>query len=422
MQIYNGCYPVAVRYLQTRIAHPLSSLQLTFAINAVACLALLLCTTLPVLVRRWLRGRRDGAEEMAEDLGWEAAGGTAGSLTQPLVGQAESHGSIGSTGDNLKLLGQWQRDEPAAPAGAAAHHRALRREIDGRRFRLSRRAVLLLLGTTAALTSVMLAQVYSLLFTQAYLSQMVFLLAPLLVALMARALLSSPLPPGLFPALLFMLLGAGMVIVSKAIGGGGGGGQSPGHGAGWLLAWAPLGQSVGPAGFPGLGGELTWRDGVGLSLAFVGTLALAFFMLLVQTSRCLSDQAILWCSFLTQAILCGTLTLWLERDRWHVVQHLTWHEWGLVAAVAVAFTWAANLGQQTVIRKLGAPQAAAFLPARLLGSLLASYPLLSEGISSAAELAGAFLLLASVTWYLRLQQQAATPGAQAARLAPAAEP
>lgn len=165
-QIYNGCYPVAVRYLQTRIAHPLSSLQLTFAINAVACLALLLCTTLPVLVRRWLRGRRDGAEEMAEDLGWEAAGGTAGSLTQPLVGQAESHGSIGSTGDNLKLLGQWQRDEPAAPAGAAAHHRALRREIDGRRFRLSRRAVLLLLGTTAALTSVMLAQVYSLLFTQ----------------------------------------------------------------------------------------------------------------------------------------------------------------------------------------------------------------------------------------------------------------
>lgn len=115
---------------------------------------------------------------------------------------------------------------------------------------------------------------------------------------------SSPLPPGLFPALLFMLLGAGMVIVSKAIGGGGGGGQSPGHGAGWLLAWAPLGQSVGPAGFPGLGGELTWRDGVGLSLAFVGTLALAFFMLLVQTSRCLSDQAILWCSFLTQVGRC----------------------------------------------------------------------------------------------------------------------
>lgn len=71
-----------------------------------------------------------------------------------------------------------------------------------------------------------------------------------------------------------------------------------------------------------------------------------------------------------QAILCGTLTLWLERDRWHVVQHLTWHEWGLVAAVAVAFTWAANLGQQTVIRKLGAPQAAAFLPGARLPACL----------------------------------------------------
>ena len=34
---------------------------------------------------------------------------------------------------------------------------------------------------------------------------------------------------------------------------------------------------------------------------------------------------------------------------------------------------------QLVIRAVGAPQAAAFLPVRLLGSLAASYPLLSGG-------------------------------------------
>ena len=51
---------------------------------------------------------------------------------------------------------------------------------------------------------------------------------------------------------------------------------------------------------------------------------------------------------------------------------------------------------------------------RLLGSLGASYPLLSEGITSPTELGGALTLLAAVTWYLLRQKRAAKEYRQAA--------
>lgn len=135
----------------------------------------------------------------------------------------------------------------------------------------------------------------------------------------------------------------------------------------------------------------------------------------------------------------------------------------MAAAVAFVFTWGANWLQQVVIKQLGAPQAAAFLPGdspllacpgyccrcfccrtarthvahtaprqplitalippfavRLLGSLAASYPLLAEGISSPAELGGALLLFAAVTWHLLRQKHVAEEGRRAAAAADAA--
>jgi hypothetical protein len=63
---------------------------------------------------------------------------------------------------------------------------------------------------------------------------------PLLVALLARALLQSPLPPGLWPALALMLLGGGAVIASKAYTGGGANrNSSMAAGNSWMMAWGP---------------------------------------------------------------------------------------------------------------------------------------------------------------------------------------
>lgn len=144
LQFVNGLYPVAVRALQTRIQHPLSSLQLTALLNAAACISLLSFTTLPGAARRWLARRAGSSSDDSN-------------LTNPLLTSAEAD--------------------------------AQRAELRQSRRRRRQQAAALLLGTTATLTAVMLFQIYSLAFTRAYLSQMVFMGAPLLVALLARALL-----------------------------------------------------------------------------------------------------------------------------------------------------------------------------------------------------------------------------------------
>lgn len=435
VQLYNGCYPVAVRYLQTSIPHPLTSLQLTFLINAIACPALLCGTTLPLLLRHWLRKRRQqrqlhwlaspaGGKGIAQaaDISWEEDGSD--TLSEPLLGvhaAAEAPRRNGWQDRAGSMMAEQAPEAAAAPVPAD-------------RGRPSRRyAAALLVGTTVALTAVMLAQVYSLLFTQAYLSQMVFMLAPLLVALLARAMFRSPLPPGLWPAMAFMLLGASAVIASKTHAGSGDSSNGAAVNS-WIQAWSPLPQQHTVLPMMDtlsltLGGRqsggLTWRDAVGLGLAFAGALALAVFMLLVQKSRgVVSDQAILWCSFTAQAALCAVLSCCLEQDRWQQLGLLSIQEWATVAGVAVGFTWGANFVQQIVIKRVGAPQAAAFLPVRLLGSLAASYPLLSEGITSATELAGAAILLAAVAWYLVQQMRAAEEDRRAAAVAAAvlAEP
>ena len=54
---------------------------------------------------------------------------------------------------------------------------------------------------------------------------------------------------------------------------------------------------------------------------------------------------------------------------------------------------------------------------RLLGSLAASYPLLSEGLAGPLQWGGAALLLAAVSWYLLQQKKAAEQAVWAAALA-----
>ena len=56
---------------------------------------------------------------------------------------------------------------------------------------------------------------------------------------------------------------------------------------------------------------------------------------------------------------------------------------------------------------------------RLLGSLAASYPLLSEGLVGPLQWGGAALLLAAVSWYLVQQKKEAERAAQQAALAEA---
>lgn len=120
-----------------------------------------------------------------------------------------------------------------------------------------------------------------------------------------------------------------------------------------------------------------------------------------------SNQQVLWANFLAQSALTFVLLCCFERDRLQRLLRLGLPELGAVAALAGGINWGANLVQQLCIQRLGAPATAAFLPVRLLGSLAASYPLLSEGLQGAAQWGGCAVLLAAVSWYLAQQKKAA---------------
>ncbi|KAL4855640.1 hypothetical protein ACK3TF_003736 [Chlorella vulgaris] len=231
-----GLYPVGIRYMQTKSEHPLTSLQLSFLINLLACPALFFGTTLPFwLSRKWRRSRSATAVTFDQPVGCAdspaglgngkvANGSPAGSaLLPPASALAEP---LLAAEDVRDVEEQSLPFTPPAPSGQlpVVLPAADEQPLEGQRARRpdtgwhAQAKVLLL--TTFFLSSLFLAQVFSLLFTTAYLSQMVFLLAPVIVALAAKVLFKSPLPKGLWPALTLMLLGCGMVIGSKATGAG----------------------------------------------------------------------------------------------------------------------------------------------------------------------------------------------------------
>lgn len=119
----------------------------------------------------------------------------------------------------------------------------------------------------------------------------------------------------------------------------------------------------------------------------------------------ISEAEVLGVNYPTQALLSLTLTYSLERPRFHVFGELLAWEWATVGCVSLVVNWMGNLLQQITIKRLGAPQVAAFLPLRLVGSLIASYVILAEGLDNALEGAGALLVMATLTWYLYIQKK-----------------
>ena len=67
----------------------------------------------------------------------------------------------------------------------------------------------------------------------------------------------------------------------------------------------------------------------------------------------------------------------------------------------------ANLAQQLAIRRLGATTLSAIMPIRLLSSVLGSFLVLDEGITSIAELLGLLLVGTTATLYLGYQLRVA---------------
>ncbi|GAB4817872.1 hypothetical protein N2152v2_004918 [Parachlorella kessleri] len=260
-----------------------------------------------------------------------------------------------------------------------------------------------------ALTALMVSQIFALMFVQAYISQMVFLLAPLLVSFLALALLRTPLPPFFWPTLVLMLLGSAMVVGGKAeaaAGAAASGRNGLGFSKPWQLHVVKVPGSRWGVLMAGENGVASLDDAIGIGLSLLSAFSLAIFMLTIQVcGKVVSNAEVLWANYPTQATLSLALTVALEREKLPVLTELQGWEWAVVFGVSVGVNWMGNLLQQVTIKHLGAPQVAAFLPLRLVGSLIASYLILAEKLDNVWEGAGAGLVLVTLSVYLYVQKR-----------------
>lgn len=119
----------------------------------------------------------------------------------------------------------------------------------------------------------------------------------------------------------------------------------------------------------------------------------------------ITDGQIMGTNFPAQAALSFGLTYWLERPQLAVFSQLLPFEWAMLAGMSLCLNWLGSLLQQVTIKHLGAPQVAALLPVRLVGSMVGSYLVLGEKLDDWVEGAGAGLVLATLTWFLASQKR-----------------
>jgi drug/metabolite transporter (DMT)-like permease len=289
-QLTWGIYPDVVRYLQTKRSPVLTSLQLGFLLNLIGLPALFLAFTLPALISDW---RKKRAARASSDLQEPLLNGSSAS-PKPEGTPSEDADVAALDGERPSALRFWL--DPAFPV---------------------------LCGTTIAMTAVLMCQLYSLKLTQAYLSQMCFLLAPVFVSLMSRFLFKQPLPQGLGLAVALMIFGSFMVLYGKYKAA-----RKFGVSAtdGSISMWAAV--MFATWGVDAHKSGLHLHDIYGMGLALLSAVALATFMLIIQRHGTLvSFQSVLASYFALQVALCYVLTRTLEAPVWWHLYEMDWVQW-----------------------------------------------------------------------------------------------
>eukprot|EP00884_Botryococcus_braunii_P010777 jgi/Botrbrau1/19700/Bobra.0003s0061.1 len=209
-------------------------------------------------------------------------------------------------------------------------------------------------------------------FTSANWCQLLYMTAPLFVALLGAAVLGVPIPWFLWPSLLITIVGAGMVV---------------------------FGSQTGDAEF-----ALGPRDFIGLSIAFACVLAMAVFYVYVQkTEGLIGVEVILYVEYLTMCIALPGLSAAFEGSDWDAILHYTWADWTNLLFASLGVYFGMNMLQQLVIRRLGASIFAMSSALRLVATIAGSWIILDEQITNWIEWLGALLVMLSVTFYLYMQ-------------------
>ena len=237
-------------------------------------------------------------------------------------------------------------------------------------FRSKRLIVFALIVIGRAVSNMLAAR-----YTLAIYVQLINLMTPFIVALLSTAVWHERLPRYTVRALFLGLLGVLLII------------------GGDLLR-----QSTFPTA-----NRIDW---LGILLALVSTLLLAFYMISVRRSTVheIRGEALLLVQLLALAV-SGFVISFLLQESWQAWRNLAPLDWAVFGILAVGILLGANLGQIGAIRHLGASLVSSTMAWRLVSALAVSAVLLDERLTSMWQALGVILVLFTVTWYLWQQRR-----------------
>lgn len=211
-------------------------------------------------------------------------------------------------------------------------------------------------------------------FTLSIYVQLINQLTPFLVALLSAGLLRETLPRYTGRALTLCLGGALLMMSGNLI------------------------QLDGLTATPG--------DWLGIGLAAVSSLALATYMILVRrsASQQIPGEALLL-AHLTGLFTFSLLASLILGEEWARWTQLETADWLVFAAFSVGVLLLSNVSQIKAIRELGAPLMSSMLASRLISALVVGALLLNERLTSGWQLLGTAVVLVTITWYLRQQNE-----------------
>jgi drug/metabolite transporter (DMT)-like permease len=213
-------------------------------------------------------------------------------------------------------------------------------------------------------------------FTLAIYVQVIMLMTPFLVAILSLIILKEQLPRYTGRAVTIASLGALMMI----------------------------------GGNVDLSRGLTSSDWIGLILASFSTFFLAIYMILVRRTRHndTPKQIVLMIQCITLLGFSMVVSLLIGEDwlRWTEIGRADWL--AFLALTILTFV-GANLSQITAIQHLGASLVGTLLPWRLVVALIFAPFIVGEYLTSIWQVAGAVIVLATISWYLLQQSNESNP-------------
>ncbi|BDA50478.1 hypothetical protein COCOBI_16-1540 [Coccomyxa sp. Obi] len=227
-------------------------------------------------------------------------------------------------------------------------------------------------------------------YTSANWLQLLYMTSPLLVALLARAVLKIPIEPALWPSLVLTLVGSGMVVY--------GGSQTSSEGQ-----------------------QLGWNDAIGIGIGTISMLGMAVFYVYVQkTEGIIAEDLVLYVEYATMCLTLPFLSLALEPGDWDAILHYDALDWGNLLFTSLGVYYGMNLLQQFIIRRVGASLFAMGTALRLVASIAGSWVLMGERIDNWEEWAGSAIVAVAITYYLFCQYKR-KPADESASLLPEAD-